>query len=318
MTSKIEEMVSLVMPAYNAERTISAAISSVLAQEYKNFELIICDDASSDRTLEVIRKFGDGRIRVLRNESNCGEGITRDRAIAEARGRWIAPLDADDAFAPERLATLVQVAQAHPGAVVFDEVMLCHDTRNGMVPWRTARAAGVYPGAPSEIREVAFADWVGQRHLVMQPLIPTCLVARTQLRHSQSRVGADIGFRCRLLGLSGAPLWYVPQAMYQYRISPTGMSGIRGGSSLLATELETSASAFGNDAAALEALRRRAAQSRRTGQCNDFYGSLRRLRLIEAARKAVENPWLVGEFVRRFAERIPYHVSRLRHGGARR
>jgi succinoglycan biosynthesis protein ExoO len=289
-----------------------------LTQEYQNFELIICDDASSDRTLEVIGQFRDARIRVFRNDSNSGEGVTRDRAIAAARGRWIAPLDADDVFAPERLATLVKVAEAHPGAMVFDEVMLCHDTSNGLLPWRPSRKADAYPGVPSEIREIAFTDWIRHRHLVMQPLIPTCLISQTQLRHSRSLVGADIGFRCRLLGLSGAPLWYVPQAMYLYRISPTGMSGTPGGSEMLATELETSASAFGNNVEAVTALLWRASQSRRTRQCHEFYASLRRLHLLVATRKAVANPWLLSEFVRRFFERIPYHLSRIWHRGARR
>jgi succinoglycan biosynthesis protein ExoO len=310
--------VSVVIPAYNAERTIGDAIRSVLEGTFDDFELVICEDASTDRTLKVIEQFSDARIRVLRNDSNSGEGVTRDRAIAAARGRWIAPLDADDAFAPGRLATLVRVAEAHPGAVVFDEVMLCHDTRSGMLPWRPSRVADAYPGAQNEIREIAFADWIRHRHLVMQPLIPTCLITQAQLRHSRSLVGADIGFRCRLLGLSGAPLWYVPQAMYLYRISPTGMSGTTGGSDMLAAELEASVPAFGNDTKAVAALLWRAGQSRRTSQCREFYTCLRQLHLFAAARKAAANPWLISEFVRRFADRVPYHLSRMRHRGARR
>jgi succinoglycan biosynthesis protein ExoO len=310
--------VSVVMPAYNAERTIADAIRSVMEGGFDDFELVICDDASTDHTLEVIGQFSDARIRVLRNDSNSGEGVTRDRAIAAARGRWIAPLDADDVFAPERLATLVQVAEAHPGAVVFDEVMLCHDTSNGLLPWRPSRAADAYPGTPNEIREIAFSDWIRHRHLVMQPLIPTCLITQAKLRHSRSLVGADIGFRCRLFGLSGAPLWYVPQAMYLYRISPAGMSGTTGGSDMLAAELEASAPAFGNNSKAVTALLWRAGQSRRTSQCREFYTCLRRLHLFAAARKAAANPWLISEFVRRFADRVPYHLSRMWHRGARR
>lgn len=97
-------LVSIVMPSYNTASFIAEAIHSVLAQTYENWELLIVDDCSSDSTEEVISSFlSDPRIRYLKNEHNSGAAITRNRAIKEARGEWIAFLDSDDVWMPEKL-----------------------------------------------------------------------------------------------------------------------------------------------------------------------------------------------------------------------
>jgi glycosyltransferase involved in cell wall biosynthesis len=311
-------LVSVVIPAYNASRTIGEAVSSVLDGSFQDFEIIVCDDASNDRTADVVRSIPDPRINLLRNKVNMGEGATRDRAIAAANGNWIAPLDADDAFAPERLRTLLDVAMAHPRSIVFDEVMICHDTPSGIRAWRPARNNAVYPGQAKQIRRVQFTDWVSQRRLVMQPIIPTQLIRELSLSHSDSAAGADIGFRCKLLGRSKADLWYVPEALYLYRTSPSGMSGTSGRDTLLANELESAVAAFRGDEAAIAALRARTAYSRRAAEYRVFFSQLSKFNLVDAARVAWRKPWMIGEFTRRAVERIPYHFSRIRQGGLRR
>lgn len=100
----MNDLVSIIMPSYNTGRYIGAGIGSVLAQTYRNWELIIVDDCSSDDTDEVVRPFlEDGRIRYLKNSSNRGAALSRNRALREARGRWIAFLDSDDLWLPEKL-----------------------------------------------------------------------------------------------------------------------------------------------------------------------------------------------------------------------
>ena len=83
-------LISVIMAAYNAEQTIAQAIKSVLMQTYKNLELIIVDDCSTDDTISVISSFKDERIRLIRNEKNSGVSYTRQRAAKNANGRWIA------------------------------------------------------------------------------------------------------------------------------------------------------------------------------------------------------------------------------------
>lgn len=99
----MNDLVSIVMPSYNTGKYIGDSIRSVLAQTYENWELIIVDDCSSDDTDEVVSAFFDSRIRYFKNEKNSGAAVSRNRALREAKGRWIAFLDSDDLWHPEKL-----------------------------------------------------------------------------------------------------------------------------------------------------------------------------------------------------------------------
>lgn len=96
-------LVSIIMPSYNTASYIKDSIKSVLNQTYDNWELIIVDDCSSDNTDEVLAEIDDPRIRVYKNEVNSGAAISRNRALKEAKGQWIAFLDSDDIWMPEKL-----------------------------------------------------------------------------------------------------------------------------------------------------------------------------------------------------------------------
>ena len=100
----MRNLVSIIMPSYNTANYISESINSVINQTYKNWELIIVDDCSTDNTDEIVNKFlKDGRIKYLKNEKNSGAAISRNKALREAKGRWIAFLDSDDLWVPEKL-----------------------------------------------------------------------------------------------------------------------------------------------------------------------------------------------------------------------
>lgn len=99
----MSDLVSIVMPAYNNERYVGAAIRTVLAQTHRDWELLFVDDASTDSTVEIVESFHDSRIRIFRNAQNQGAALSRNRALREARGKWIAFLDADDWWHPEKL-----------------------------------------------------------------------------------------------------------------------------------------------------------------------------------------------------------------------
>ena len=97
--------VSVVMPAYNAQAFIEQAIGSVIAQTIPQWELLVIDDCSTDDTCAIVEKLAsrDGRIRLLRNEKNLGAARTRNRGLEQARGRYIAFLDSDDIWDPQKL-----------------------------------------------------------------------------------------------------------------------------------------------------------------------------------------------------------------------
>src|SRR6201996_9541224 len=98
-------LVSVILPVYNGADYVGATIQSVLTQTYQNLEIIAVDDGSSDQTLEVLSQYaaGESRLRVV-SQANAGVARARNRGIAEAKGDFIAPLDADDLWAPEKIA----------------------------------------------------------------------------------------------------------------------------------------------------------------------------------------------------------------------
>lgn len=99
----MSELVSIIMPSYNTASYIELTIKSVLKQTYKNWELLIVDDCSTDNTDEVIKKFSDKRIIYMKNKKNSGAAISRNRALKRAKGKWIAFLDSDDLWYPTKL-----------------------------------------------------------------------------------------------------------------------------------------------------------------------------------------------------------------------
>ncbi len=111
--------VTVLMAVYNGERFLRQAIESILAQTFTDFELLIVDDGSTDRTPDIIRSYRDPRIRVMRHESNRGVAYTRSCALPLARGEYVAVLDADDVSYPHRLETQVAYLDAHPDIVLL-------------------------------------------------------------------------------------------------------------------------------------------------------------------------------------------------------
>ena len=109
-------LVSIVMPVFNGEKWLAEAIESILAQTFTDFELIIVDDGSRDRSAEIIRAYEkrDGRIRFFQLECNSGTAVARNHAVAVSIGTYITFLDCDDVCLPERLQKQVDVLQSKP------------------------------------------------------------------------------------------------------------------------------------------------------------------------------------------------------------
>ena len=111
MAGKSIGTISIIMAAYNAERTICDAIESVLSQEYSDFELLVFDDCSVDNTKRMIDLYQDERIHYIRNSENIGPAKTRINAACAAQGDWIAILDSDDAWEKNKLQLQVELLQ---------------------------------------------------------------------------------------------------------------------------------------------------------------------------------------------------------------
>ena len=212
-------MVSIVMPAYNAEKTISASIDSVLSQTFPDWELLVIDDCSEDHTADIVKKLLQklppdtaGKLRLLENRENGGVSEARNLGIREARFPWIAFLDSDDLWKPEKLEKQLQLLKEHPEAdILFTGSAFINEE---------GRRSGYTLHVPKEIR---------YRKLLPQNLIScsSALIRRELLiRHP---FGHDEMHEDFLLWLTllreGHRAFGVDEPLRVYRVSSSSKSG---------------------------------------------------------------------------------------------
>ena len=123
-------LISVVMPAHNAERTIGEAIRSLLAQDRTNWELIVVDDGSTDGTMQEVLSFQDERIRCIRQERG-GVSRARNAGLDLAQGEYVAFLDADDRMPGSGLSARASLLQDNPGTAFVDGAVMAMDDRTG-------------------------------------------------------------------------------------------------------------------------------------------------------------------------------------------
>jgi glycosyltransferase involved in cell wall biosynthesis len=209
-------LISVVMPAYNAERYVGAAVESILAQTFTDFEFIIIDDGSQDETGNIVRKFGerDPRI-ILIDQTNQGLVKSLNTGCAKARGKYIARMDADDISHPERFARQVAYLEEHPKvAVVGGSAEYLTDS--GILPELMTR-----PIESAEIRAML------QQHCAM--IHPATMFRRDAFEE----VG---GYRGVFVDAEDYDLWVrlsekyelhnLPEVVLQYRIHPKQASAM--------------------------------------------------------------------------------------------
>ncbi|EQB39067.1 hypothetical protein M947_07860 [Sulfurimonas hongkongensis] len=140
MNSKLS-LVSIITPSYNSEKFISQTIDSVLAQTYKNWEMIIVDDMSPDGANGIIEEYikRDSRIKLIKLNKNSGPAVARNRAIEEAEGRYMAFLDADDLWKPQKLEYQVKFMRENDVAFTYSSYDLIDEDENDLGSFITKR-----------------------------------------------------------------------------------------------------------------------------------------------------------------------------------
>mgnify|MGYP003969740401 CR=1 FL=1 len=130
----MNNLISIITPSYNSSKFISQTIESVLSQTYENWEMIIVDDMSPDNSNEIIEEFieKDSRIKVIKLEKNSGPAVARNRAIKEANGRYIAFLDADDLWMPEKLEKQIKFMNENNLSFTYSSYKLIDEDNNDL------------------------------------------------------------------------------------------------------------------------------------------------------------------------------------------
>ncbi|OGQ82751.1 MAG: hypothetical protein A3F90_06795 [Deltaproteobacteria bacterium RIFCSPLOWO2_12_FULL_60_19] len=147
MSGEKNSLVSVIVPVYNGERFLTEALDSIFAQDYRPIEVIVVDDGSSDRTPEIARSFGE--IRYL-CQSNRGLAATRNAGIREARGEFLAFLDADDLMMANKLSSQIKYLLDHPevGCVLCRQRILLEGNRSPPAWLKPDRIFGDPGGVP--------------------------------------------------------------------------------------------------------------------------------------------------------------------------
>ena len=147
----MSSLVSIIMPSYNTAPYIAESIRSVMAQTYTDWELIIVDDASTDNTDEVVNtKDLSSKIHYLKNDRNRGAAYSRNRALREAKGKWIAFLDSDDVWAPDKLEK--QIAFMTKNGYAFSYTRYEEMDENG-------KPTGTIVGGPKRITKTGMYNY---------------------------------------------------------------------------------------------------------------------------------------------------------------
>lgn len=216
--------VSVILAAFNSESFVGQAVASVLQQTVSDLELLVIDDGSTDRTVDLVRAFDDPRIRLFAQPVNRGPSHARNVGLTEARGEWITIIDSDDWYAPDRLEQLLDVAK-NGADLIGDNFFRIRD--GASKPWTTQfEIAGFDMGTA---RSMGIVEYVlescpgraGLRPGIMKPLMRADFMGRHRLRFDENIwIGEDflLYYSCLLVG---ARFILVPQALY-YRRERTG------------------------------------------------------------------------------------------------
>ena len=213
--------VSVIIANYNGAAHLADAIGSVQRQSLRNLEIIVSDDASTDDSIRIVIGLmeADPRIRLIRSERNCGPAAARNRALAVAKGDWIAVMDSDDLMHPRRLEFLIQAADRDGADIVADD-LLEFDSDHSRHP--SALLTGRWARSPFWVKIV---DYIRLNHLYgagpaigyLKPLFRASILTCPPIAYDETlRIGEDYDLVLRLLH-SGKSFRVYPLLLYFYR-----------------------------------------------------------------------------------------------------
>lgn len=209
--------VSVLMPTYNSAATLLRAARSALSQDLRDLEVVIVDDGSRDGTNSVARDLAaaDPRVRLITLPRNRGKPFAMNTGIAEARGRWIAVLDADDWYTPDRLSTLIESAEQRQVELVADNQFLYDDGASQVV--RTAFPAQDNGRPLDKAAFIAGSDPYSDFDFgMLKPVVRSDFIRATGLAyHENAKLSEDFLYMLEFLAAGGRG-WLAARPMYYW------------------------------------------------------------------------------------------------------
>lgn len=205
------ELISVIIPVFNAEEYLRETVQSVLNQTYSNFELIAVNDGSTDRSLEILQQITDDRIRIIDKE-NTGVSDTRNVAIKAARGEYICFLDADDYYAPSYLQRMYEIA-ADKNA---DMVVCNYVPFRGEPIFKEAKTEELYVGNSRMLVQAGVLTSACTKLIKISTLYKYNILFDTSMSF-----GEDLFF-CWKAYLAAQNVWMIDEKLYGYRMTSTG------------------------------------------------------------------------------------------------
>lgn len=310
MPAEIKDLVSVIIPAYNAEKFIKDTIDSVLKQTYPYFEIIVVDDTSQDKTVEIVRSCKDERIRVILHKTNQGPGAARNTAIEAAKGRWIALLDADDQWHPQRLEKLLPIAvEGEEKYFVADDLLICFESSSGLKPWRSCFKLNNYrlPFKGNALIDLNLNDYLKFGiSSIIKPIIPIKHIKLNSLKYTPDCFrGEDFEFYLHLFRC-GLKLILFKEPLYKYRLTPGSLTTKpdKYYHSIGVYERLFNTQGFTDEQYYL--LRKRLEKIKREQKYSPFPNELKTKKYKAAFILGVKNPWFVLEFLKRLPRSMRY------------
>jgi len=320
-------LVSIIVPAFDAETFIAATLASAVAQTLHDIEIIVVDDVSRDRTSEIVAAAAarDSRIRLIRQQRNGGPSAARNTGIAAATGSWIALLDADDRYEPERLERMVACANRHGADLVSDNLLLVPEDRpddtRAMIPdaiLDSERPLTIAEFVRRNIADPAFPD---TNYGFLKPLMRRAFLDLHAIRYDESvRFAEDFALYAQCLR-AGARWWMTPEPLYRYLVRRNSLTQVqtvhdlnklRGVQQVMLDEAR-----IASDAGLVRLIRRHMRVVDRCYYYRAFTDDLKAHRFGPAARRVLEGPRVATLIAEETLRQVPIITAKALRGGYR-
>lgn len=209
-------LVSVIIPAYNASKWIAKTIESVLAQDFKEYEIIVVNDGSTDDTEAVVSRFGE-KVQCI-HKLNGGQASARNAGIRAARGKYLAFVDADDLWTKDKLGLQVKLLEATDAVWVYSDAF-AFDGLSGRTLYKFSRLFRQYDG--DILKPLLLRDFIS----MPTPVIRRSVFEKTGLFNEKDnmRLGEDWDMWLRIAAIY--PVALIPQPLAYYRVHSASITG---------------------------------------------------------------------------------------------